>query len=130
MPMELSLFLAKLFGIYLLIMGVLWAVRGDVISEVIEELFASRPMLCLSGLLALTVGIAMAIGHSIWELNWRGLITLIGYLSIAKGIARIGFPELPRKAAGFLLKGTTSWIWISLVLILGAYLTWVGFTKG
>jgi len=69
--MELSLFLAKLFGIYLLIVAVLWAVRGDVISKVIEEFFASRAMLFMSGLLALAVGIAMAISHSVWELNWR-----------------------------------------------------------
>ena len=126
--MELSLFLAKLFGLYLLIVAVLWAVRGDVISSVMEEFFASRPMLFLSGFLALAVGIAMAISHSVWELNWRGLITLIGYLSIAKGIARIGFPNVPQKAVGFLLKGTAIWIWICIILVLGGYLTWVGFT--
>ena len=40
--MELSLFLAKLFGIYMLIVSVLWAVRGDEISEVIEEVFESE----------------------------------------------------------------------------------------
>ncbi|MCH8840336.1 MAG: hypothetical protein IH831_06595 [Planctomycetes bacterium] len=112
------------------IVGVLWAVRGDVMSEVLEDFFASRPMLFLSGLLALAIGIAMAISHSIWELNWRGLIMLIGYLSIAKGIARVGFPEVTQRAAGFLLKGTRNWIWISIVLVLGGYLTWVGFTRG
>ncbi len=128
--MELSLFLAKLFGIYLLIMAVLWAVRGEAISKVIEEFFASGPMLFLSGLIALAVGIAMAIGHSVWELNWRGLITLFGYLSIAKGIARISFPEVPKKATVFLLKGTGIGIWVGLGLVLGCYLTWVGFTKG
>lgn len=128
--MELSVFLAKLFGIYLLIVGVLWAVRGEVISEVVEEFFASRPMLLLSGLLALAIGIAMVISHSIWELNWRGLITLIGYLSIAKGIARVGFPEVSHRVAGSLLKGSRSWIWITIVLVLGGYLTWVGFTSG
>ena len=129
--MELSLFLAKLFGIYLLIMAVLWAVRGEVISKVIEEFLASGPMLFLSGLLALTVGIAMAVSHSVWELSWRGLITFFGYLSIAKGIVRIGFPDLPKNATGFFVKsGTARWIWIGLVLLLGGYLTWAGFTKG
>ena len=128
--MELSLFLAKLFGIYLLIVAALWALRGEAISKVIEEFFASRPMLFLSGLLALAAGIAMAIGHSIWEMSWRGLITTIGYLSIAKGIVRIGFPEVPRKAAGFLQNGLARWIWTGLTLVLGGYLTWVGFTKG
>ena len=128
--MELSLFLAKLFGIYLLIVAVLWAVRRDVISQVMEEFFASRPMIFLSGLLSLAIGIAMVISHSVWEFNWRGLITLLGYLSIVKGIARVGFPEVPRTAVGFLLRDTRIWLWIGLALLLGGYLTWVGFTKG
>jgi len=63
--MELSLFLAKIFGLYLLTLAVLWVVRGEAISKVLEEFFASRPMLFQSGLLAL----AMVIGHSVWELN-------------------------------------------------------------
>jgi len=126
--MELSLFLAKLFGIYLLIVAVLWAVRRDEISKSVEELFGSRPMLFLSGLLALAVGIAMAISHSVWELNWRGLITVFGYLSIVKGIARIAFPEMPKKTIGLLLKDNRVWILVSLALALGGYLTWVGFT--
>ena len=128
--MELSIFLAKLFGIYALIVALLWAVRGNEFSKIIEEFFANRSLVFLSGLFSLAIGIAMAIGHSVWELNWRGLITLIGYLSIAKGIARMGFPEVPKKAAGFLLKDTRVWIWIGLTFVLGGYLTWVGFTGG
>lgn len=128
--MELSIFLAKLFGIYALIVALLWAVRGNEISKSIEEFFANRALVFLSGLFSLAIGIAMAISHSVWESNWRGLITLIGYLAIAKGIARIGFPEVPKKAASFVLKDTRVWIWIGLTLVLGGYLTWVGFTKG
>ena len=63
--MELSLFLAKIFGLYLLTVAVLWVVRGEAISKVLEEFFASRPMLFQRGLLAL----AMVIGYSVWELN-------------------------------------------------------------
>ena len=105
---ELSLFLAKLFGICLLIMAVLFIVRGEVVAKVIEEFFASRPMSFLSGLLALTVGIAMAVSHSVRELSWRGLITLFRYLSIAKGIVRVSFPEVPKKAADFIVKSSTA----------------------
>jgi hypothetical protein len=128
--MELSLFLAKLFGIYLLIVAALWVVRRDDMTKVMEEFFASRPMLFMSGLLALAVGIAMAISHSVWEWNWRGVITFMGYLSIAKGIARIGFPDVPQRAVGLLLKKNGIWIWIGLALAMGGYLTWVGFTQG
>ena len=130
MDMELSLFLAKLFGIYLLIIAVLWAVRGDEISKVVNELFANRPLVFLSGLLALAIGIAIAISHSVWELNWRGLITLFGYMSIVKGMMRIGFPEIPQKAAAFLITGKARWLWTGLAVALGVYLTWAGFGKG
>ena len=128
--MELSLFLAKLLGIYLLIIAVLWAVRGDEISNVVKELFTNRPLVFLSGLFALAIGIAIAISHSVWELNWRGLITLFGYMSIVKGMMRIGFPEIPQKAAAFLIRGNARWLWIGLAVALGGYLTWAGFTKG
>ena len=128
--MELSLSLAKLLGIYLLLMGALCAARGPAIADVLEEMFHHRPTLFLSGVIALVVGIAMAVGHSVWELNWRGLITLIGYLSIAKGVARIGFPDLPKRASRLLAQRRARWMWIGVVLILGAYLTWAGFTKG
>ena len=128
--MELSLFLAKLFGIYLLAMGLLWAARGEVIAGVLEEFLTSPPALFVSGLIALWVGIAMAIGHSVWEPNWRGLITLMGYLSIVKGVMRIGFPDVPRKAALKMIRGTSSYFWVGLALALGGYLTWAGFTQG
>ena len=122
--MELSLFLAKRFGIYLLVLAVLFVVRGELIAKVIEEFFAIRPMLFLSGLLALTVGIAMAVSYSVWELSWRGLITLFGYLSIAKGIVRIGFPEVPKKTTSFFVKSsTTCWLSIGIAMLPGGYLT-------
>lgn len=129
--MELSLFLAKLFGIYLLTMAVLLAVRGEVFARAVEEFFASRALLFLSGVIALVIGIAMAVGHSVWELNWRGVITLVGYLSIAKGVARIGFPEVPPRVAGRLMNSAKSrWLWSGLLALLGGYLTWAGFTQG
>ena len=103
--MELSIFLAKLFGIYLLAVAVLWAVRGKVISEAMEDIFSNRAFLFLSGLIALAVGIAMAISHSIWELNWRGVITLFGYLSIVKGICRMARPQ----RALAMLPGSKRW---------------------
>ena len=51
--MELSIFLAKLFGIYFLVIAVLWTARGDFLFEIVEEFFASRALIFLSGLLAL-----------------------------------------------------------------------------
>ena len=128
--MELSVFIAKLLGIYLLIVALLWAVRGEVISQTIKDFADSRVAVLASGLMALVVGIALVISHNIWELNWRGLITVMGYLAISKGIIRIGWPQLPQKASPLLIKPAVVWVWIGLALALGGYLTWSGFTQG
>jgi hypothetical protein len=128
--MELSLFLAKLIGIYLLVIGVIFVVRRDTMLGVVDEFLANRPAMFLSGAIALVLGIAIAIGHSVWEPNWRGLVTAIGYLSIAKGVARIAFPNAPKKVADRFRDGPLFWMWLALVLAVGGYLTWAGFTSG
>ncbi len=126
--MELSIFLAKLMGLYLLIVGLIWAVRSQQLSKMIVDFLNSPGLAFFSGIFALLAGIALAISHSVWELSWRGVITLFGYLSIVKGVARIGFPELPKKSAAALIQGSSRWIWIVLTILLGAWLTWKGFT--
>ena len=125
--MELSLFLAKLIGLYLLAMGGLWIARGHEVLASVEEYSASRPAVFLSGIIALVVGLAMAIGHSVWELNWRGLITVFGYISIIKGGSLIGFPDWRRSQADWMRNEIVSRIWLLVVLVLGGYLSWVGF---
>ena len=128
--METSLFLAKLFGLYFLTIGAIWTLRREAMSKTIKEFVANRSMVFLSGLLALAAGIAITITHSIWEPNWRGLITLLGYLSVTKGVIRTGFPELPEKATKYFFLGDKdkrSSPWSFILLVLGAYLSWVGF---
>ncbi len=128
--MELSVFLAKLFGVYLMVLSVLCALRGELFAEVIEDFFTQRALVFFSGLLALIIGIAMAISHSVWEPSWRVAITIIGYVSIAKGIARIAFPDTLRKVASGVFRGPGKWVWIAIALALGAWLAWAGFTGG
>ncbi len=128
--MELSAFLAKLFGVYLLMVSALWALRGEAFADVLEEFFAQRALVFFSGLLALAVGIAMVVSHSVWELSWRGAITLIGYVSVAKGIARIAFPDKLPKVASRAIRCPGKWVWIAITLAIGAWLAWAGFAGG
>ena len=128
--MELSAFLAKLLGVYLLVVSALWALRAKAFADVLEEFLAQRALVFFSGLLALAVGIAMVISHSVWELSWRGVITLIGYLSIAKGIVRIAFPDKLPKVASRVIRGPGKWVWIAITLTIGAWLAWAGFAGG
>ena len=124
--MELSLFLAKLLGLYLLIFAAVWLLRRTQVERAIHDLINSPGNLALSGLINLFFGLAIAIAHPIWKWNWQGLITLIAYLAIIKGIMRLGFQEQVKKSAEFLLQKGLG-ILLPVIVILGAYLFYVGF---
>ncbi len=128
--MELSLFLAKFFGLYLLVLSALCALRRKAFEGIVEDFFAQRALVFLSGLISLAAGIAIVISHSVWEPGWRLAITLIGYLSVAKGIARIAFPDQIRRVARQAISGPGKWIWFAMAFAFGGWLAWMGFAGG
>jgi len=125
--MTLSLFYAKLIGIYTLIVACFLLLRRKQIEAVVSELFASKGLLYLAGMFGLLFGLIIAITHNIWEWNWRGLITLLGYLAILKGVVRMGFQEWSRKWEPRMMKGY--WIIFAITALIGIYLTYSGFTQ-
>jgi uncharacterized membrane protein HdeD (DUF308 family) len=124
--MELSIFFAKLIGLFFLILVVLMLLRKQQIENFAKEFFATKGLLFFAGVINLLFGLTIAISHPIWEWNWRGLITLLGYLAILKGIVRIGFPDQDRTVEPKMMGGY--WIIVVVLAILGVYLTYSGFT--
>lgn len=124
--MELSIFFAKLFGLYLLIMSLFMLLRKKNVEVIAKELFASKGILYFAGALNLFLGLAIVISHPVWEWNWRGLITLLGCLFILKGIMRVGFPEQTRVIEPKMMRGY--WIIFAVVALIGIYLTYSGFS--
>ena len=60
--------------------------------------------------------------------DWQGLVTLIGYLFILRGIIGIFFPsQIQKKLSTVFSKGY--WFIFLFLLIVGTYLTYEGFTN-
>lgn len=125
--MALSLFLAKLIGLYLLIVGIIMILKKNQFEKAAFEMLKSDSLIIFAGALSLIGGLAIVIGHPIFEWSFRGVITFLGALSIFQGICRIGFfqefrsfltPERLKKIYNISLG-----IW----LLLGVYLTYHGF---
>lgn len=127
--MDLSIFLAKLLGLYMLIIAGAWLVSKEKLDESFKDLASSKGLIVFSGMINIALGLAIAIGHPIWQLNWVGLITLIGYLMIFKGVIRLLFTEkVQRDLSAMLTKGY--WPIMALLIILGGILTYSGFMIG
>jgi hypothetical protein len=124
--MELSIFLAKLIGIYLLFVSAELILRKKELEKSIKDFSSSKGLLALSGSIALLFGLAIVIAHPIFTPDWQGLITLIGCLLIIRGALRASFPTHVQKTVGPFFK---RWYFLILTLSLtvGTFLTLCGF---
>ena len=88
-----SVFLARLIGPVMLVVGIAVFLNQRAFRDMAEEFLASRALLFLSGLLIMPMGVAIVLTHNVWAANWRVLITLIGWLTLIRGAVRILAPE-------------------------------------
>lgn len=125
--MELSLYLAKLLGLYFLIVALDMLFRRKELEGAVKDFASSKGLLLFSGAFSLIAGLAIVIGHPVFEPNWHGLITLLGLLFILKGIARFAFPSrFQKRMVSFFHR--RYWLLFLIMLVVGAYLTYSGFS--
>jgi len=128
--MPTSIFLAKLIGPLFLAIGVGLVGNAAVYRKFAEEALASLALIYLTGLLAMTAGVAIVLSHNVWTLDWRVLITLLGWLAAIGGALRIVMPQGTQKFGRRILKhphGMTiaAVIWLAV----GAVLCFFGYFR-
>jgi hypothetical protein len=95
-------------------------------EKTVIDFAASKGLIVFSGSVSLILGLAVVIGHPVYEFNFRGLITLLGYLLILRGIWRMVFSShIQKKMATCFHRGFKGFLII--LIILGIYLTITGF---
>ncbi len=124
--MDVSSFLAKLIGIYFILIAILWLFRSRQISDAIKEIVKSKGLLAISGEFSLIFGLVILLDHPVWEWNWRGLLTLLGCFFIVRGVLRLAFPLQVQRIFSHIQKETW-WPLFLVLLVIGAYLAYSGF---
>ncbi len=126
--MELSIFLAQLFGLYFLIAGVIVMFRQKSFMHIMTDMLGSRGFLMVVALCQLFAGIALVISHPIFTATWQGLITLIGIWIMVEAIFYLTMPYT-RLVKFVKMFSTPTWFTSGglLSIIMGAYLTGKGF---
>jgi len=126
--MDLSIFLAKLFGLYFMIAGVVVMMRQKSYMHTYMEVLGNKGLLMIVALCQLFAGLALIIGHPIWTADWRGIITLIGAWIMVEAVIYLAAPytKVMRWVRMF---NTPTWYTSGglLAVVLGAYLAGKGF---
>lgn len=126
--MIVSLFLAKFLGLYLLIVAAIMLLRKEQFEKTFSEIISSNSALAILGILNLFGGLALVVGHSVWEMSWRVIITIIGYLSIFQGIVRLAFPEEVQKRSR-MIGDRGYWAIAIVIAVIGLLLAYFGFVR-
>lgn len=91
--MDVSIYLARFLGLYILIVGAAVLIRWDQMAAIVKAFFFDPPLVYLSGAMALIFGLVIVLFHNIWALDWRLAITIVGYLAVLKGLLRLWVPD-------------------------------------
>ena len=129
--MDTSIFLARLLGPSMLVIGLGLLLNRATYRDLSLEFLDSPALIYVGGLISFVAGLAIVLTHNEWVAGWPVVITIFGWVSLAAGIFRIVFPasvtRLGRRLIdnqGFLIGG------ITVYLLLGAWLSYAGYAGG
>lgn len=125
--MDITLFLAKLWGPIIFAVGVGIIANRGYYLKVYRDLEKNVLAAFVFGIVAMTVGIAHVLSHNLWGSWLEALVSFLGWAMLAKGVAFIIAPRMVDKAGDFYAaKNRISFIGF-LPLVLGAILSWIAY---
>lgn len=128
--MDLSVYLSRFFGIYLVVVSLFYFVRKDYILEVVEDYLKNPASLFTAAIFTFILGLFLVLAHNVWEGNWRGIVTFLSYLTLIKGMTGLYFPSYSKSLKDKVLKSNFYYVLISFWMLIGLYLLYEGFTTG
>ncbi len=125
----LTIFLAKLLGLYCIIVALAMMTRKQSAIATIKELIANPPLLLFVEVIGLAGGLAMIIGHNIWSGGALPVvITLLGWLMAIRGAGLLALsPAATAKLFEALHYEQLFYFYMGATLLLGLYLTYAGY---
>lgn len=125
--MQTSLFIAKIVGPMLVIPGLIGLANPSHVKTVGKEFLKSPALIFVAGAMALIAGLAVVNTHAVWT-GWPLIITLMGWLMLAAGVVRMGFPGIVASMGESMIANETVLRVLGASQVaLGAFLMWKGY---
>src|SRR3989344_7945247 len=88
--MELSNFLANVFGISIIAVSLSLLSYPKIIKKIFESM-QNETTLFFTGVVSFVIGISMILTHNIWVYDWKVIVTILGWAILLKGVIRLFF---------------------------------------
>ena len=124
--MELPVLVARMLALVYISAGIA-ALSGNIdFRKIVEDYSSSQGLTFISGFMALIFGVLLVHYHNIWVKDWIVIITIIGWMSLFKGIMLIAFPQSISYFKNW-YKNTR--VWGIFMIVLGLVFGYFGFIK-
>jgi uncharacterized membrane protein len=123
--MDVSIFLAKFWGWYLIIFFFILSFNPTRIRQIFEDL-KDQKFVILAAFMAIVTGLLNILFHNIWEPDWRLIVTLLGWTALGEGLLLFVFPNLVAKWLEYIHVKLVQTIYI-LLFIVGIFLLNMGY---
>ena len=121
--MDISVFLARFWGSLFLILG-LSSVGAKLLGRIIQYT-EDKTITVSTGYITFLLGLATVVAHNLWVADWRVAVTILGWITLIKGMEKIAFPDRVNKKAQ-MFKGNQV-LWGFVILLIGAVYFWMSF---
>jgi hypothetical protein len=129
--MQTSIFLARLIGPVMTLVGISLLMNETAFRKMAMEFLRSPALIFFSGMILMPAGLAVVLSHNVWVLNWPVIITLLGWIAVISGALRVFAPDralkIGKKAIASKEITTVS---AAFWLVIGALLCYFGFRPG
>jgi hypothetical protein len=125
-----TIFLSRLIGLYCIVIALSMMTRRQATVETVTALLQNPSMMLIVGIITLAAGLAVVLAHNIWSGGALVVVvTLVGWITLIKSLFLLFLP--PEMRAGLFLGQLhyqqLFYLYASISLVLGVYLTYGGF---
>jgi uncharacterized membrane protein len=128
--MTTSLFIARLVGPVMVVVGVGMLANGAQYRSIVDGFLRSPALIYLAGFLGLLGGLAIVNVHNSWARGWPLIITVLGWLAIVGGTVRMLAPQVVEQVGAAMV--AQAWFVMGLAILLlaiGGFLSFKGYSK-
>ena len=93
----MSVWIAKFLGPLILALSVPMILTPTRLTNITTQFLEDSPLILISGMLAMTAGLAIVNTHNVWVLHWSVIVTLFGWVLVIGGALRVMAPQLVQR---------------------------------
>jgi hypothetical protein len=126
--MSMSIWIARLLGPVLLISAIPMVTSPGTVHALASDFLKSRALIFVTGVLALTGGLAIVNAHNRWVADWPIIVTLFGWAMVIGGAVRVALPAVVVRIGSTMIDRPLATRAAGAVWALtGAFLTYEGY---